>query len=202
MYTNTKEFEQMREDISDRDRLIVDNIPFVIFIAKRYVYINPDIDIEDLISVGTIGLIKAIDTYNQNRNRNASLNTYAGKCIKNEILMYIKKANKHSKTISFEDPIFDDGSEFPLTIEDIIADDKYNIERHIEWLWNRDITSTIIKELEPIDRQLIYLRYGFIDGECKTQEEVGNILGYAQSYISRKERIILNKLNKLYKKYI
>ena len=172
-----------------RSKLIEHNLRLVLYIAKRFE--SNKIELEDLVSVGVIGLVKAVDSFKTDKN--IKLATYASRCIENEILMYLRKVNRTQNDISLDEPlsIDDEGSE--LMIADIIpsTDDTYNIVE------NEDEKKYLIQTLTSLDdreRQIISLRYGLNGQEELTQKEVADLLDISQSYISRLEKKILKKL--------
>ena len=177
-------------DLSARDKLIEHNLRLVVFLAKKYE--NTKVDLEDLVSIGTIGLIKGIKTYSMNKN--IKLATYASRCIDNEILMFLRKNKKIKTEVSFDESLsFDlDGNE--LHLEDILGTDPDIVTRGLDEELNRNIVIQEINKLNTRDREIIVMRYGLITGEEKTQKEVAEILGISQSYISRIEKKVINKI--------
>ena len=177
-------------DLTARDKLIEHNLRLVVFLAKKYE--NTNVDLEDLVSIGTIGLIKGIKTYSMDKN--IKLATYASRCIDNEILMYLRK-NKRIKTeISFDESLsFDlDGNE--LHLEDILGTEPDVVTKGLEDDLNKKIVADEINKLAPRDKEIIIMRYGLNDSEEKTQKEVAEILGISQSYISRIEKKVIRKI--------
>ncbi len=180
-------------DTSARDKLIEHNLRLVVFLAKKYE--NTNIDLEDLVSIGTIGLIKGIKTYSPGKN--IKLATYASRCIDNEILMYLRK-NKRVKTeISFDESLsFDlDGNE--LHLEDILGTDPDVVTRGLEEDLNKKIIIEEINKLKPRDKQIIVMRYGLTSGKEMTQKDVAEVLGISQSYISRIEKKVIKKIKNI-----
>ncbi len=177
-------------DLAARDKLIEHNLRLVVFLAKKYE--NTKVDLEDLVSIGTIGLIKGIKTYSMNKN--IKLATYASRCIDNEILMFLRKNKKIKTEVSFDESLsFDlDGNE--LHLEDILGTDPDIVTRGLDEELNRNIVSQEINKLNTRDREIIVMRYGLVTGEEKTQKEVAEILGISQSYISRIEKKVINKI--------
>lgn len=172
-----------------RSQLIEHNLRLVLYIAKRYE--SKKIDLEDLVSVGVIGLVKAVDSFKQDKN--IKLATYASRCIENEILMFLRKVNRTQNEISLDEPvnIDDEGSE--LMIADIIpsCEDVYNI---VELKSDKKHLLSTLETLAPREKQIIALRYGLNGQEELTQKEVADLLQISQSYISRLEKKILKKL--------
>ncbi len=172
-----------------RSKLIEHNLRLVLYIAKRFE--SKKIDLEDLVSVGVIGLVKAVDSFKLDKN--IKLATYASRCIENEILMFLRKVNRTQNEISLDEPvnIDDEGSE--LMIADIIpsTDDVYDI---VELKSDKKHLLSILESLAPREKQIIALRYGLNGQEELTQKEVADLLQISQSYISRLEKKILKKL--------
>ena len=166
-------------DITARDKLIEHNLRLVVFLAKKYE--NTKVDLEDLVSIGTIGLIKGIKTYSMDKN--IKLATYASRCIDNEILMYLRKNKKIKTEVSFDESLsFDmDGNE--LHLEDILGTDPDIVTRGLEENLNKRIVIDEINKLSPRDREIIVLRYGLSNGQEMTQKDVAELLGISQSYI-------------------
>ena len=177
-------------DITARDKLIEHNLRLVVFLAKKYE--NTKVDLEDLVSIGTIGLIKGIKTYS--RDKNIKLATYASRCIDNEILMYLRKNKKIKTEVSFDESLsFDmDGNE--LHLEDILGTDPDIVTRGLEENLNKRIVIDEINKLPPRDREIIVLRYGLLNGQEMTQKDVAELLGISQSYISRIEKKVIRRI--------
>ena len=180
-------------DISARDTLIEHNLRLVVFLAKKYE--NTNIDLEDLVSIGTIGLIKGIKTYRLGKN--IKLATYASRCIDNEILMFLRKNKKIKTEISFDESLsFDlDGNE--LHLEDILGTEPDIVTKGLEDDLNKRIIVEEIDKLKPRDKQIIVMRYGLLTGKEKTQKEVAELLGISQSYISRIEKKDIKKIKNI-----
>ena len=180
-------------DISARDTLIEHNLRLVVFLAKKYE--NTNIDLEDLVSIGTIGLIKGIKTYRLGKN--IKLATYASRCIDNEILMFLRKNKKIKTEISFDESLsFDlDGNE--LHLEDILGTEPDIVTKGLEDDLNKRIIVEEIDKLKPRDKQIIVMRYGLLTGKEKTQKEVAELLGISQSYISRIEKKVIKKIKNI-----
>ena len=177
-------------DITARDKLIEHNLRIVVFLAKKYE--NTKVDLEDLVSIGTIGLIKGIKTYSMDKN--IKLATYASRCIDNEILMYLRKNKKIKTEVSFDESLsFDmDGNE--LHLEDILGTDPDIVTRGLEENLNKRIVIDEINKLSPRDREIIVLRYGLLNGQEMTQKDVAELLGISQSYISRIEKKVIRRI--------
>ncbi len=173
--------------------LIEHNLRLVVYIARKFN--NTGVDIEDLVSIGTIGLIKAVRTFDVSKN--IKLATYASRCIENEILMYLRKNNKKRSEISFDDPLNIDWDGNELKLSDIMGTDADIIYKNIESEVDRDLLKDAMKSLSRRERQILILRFGLIkSGNTKTQKDVADILGISQSYISRLEKRIIKKLKK------
>lgn len=186
-----KEYEA-RENA--RKRLIEHNLRLVVYIAKKFD--NTGVGVEDLISIGTIGLIKAINTFNPNKN--IKLATYASRCIENEILMYLRRNNKTKLEVSIDEPLNVDWDGNELLLSDILGTDEDVIYRDIETDVERRLLKGAIEKLSGRERMIIELRFGLnsLDGEEKTQKEVADMLGISQSYISRLEKKIMVRLKR------
>lgn len=182
------------ENISEyqRNLLIEHNLRLVVYIAKKFE--NTGINIEDLISIGTVGLMKAINTFRADRN--IKLATYASRCIENEILMYIRKNNIQKKEISIDEPLNVDWDGNVLLLSDILGSDADAVCRGIEEDEEKKIVRASIDTLKKREKIIIQLRFGMLDGKERTQKEVADMLGISQSYISRLEKKIINRLRK------
>lgn len=177
-----------------RKRLIEHNLRLVVYIAKKFD--NTGVGVEDLISIGTIGLIKAINTFNPNKN--IKLATYASRCIENEILMYLRRNNKTKLEVSIDEPLNVDWDGNELLLSDILGTDEDIIYRDIETDVEHRLLKGAIEKLSGRERMIIELRFGLnsLDGEEKTQKEVADMLGISQSYISRLEKKIMVRLKR------
>ncbi len=177
-----------------RKKLIEHNLRLVVYIAKKFD--NTGVGVEDLISIGTIGLIKGINTFNPNKN--IKLATYASRCIENEILMHLRKNSKTKLEVSIDEPLNVDWDGNELLLSDILGTDEDIIYRDMENDVERKLLFTAIAKLTGRERMIIELRYGLntADGEEKTQKEVADMLGISQSYISRLEKKIMLRLKK------
>lgn len=196
-----EEEKYLLENINDcdsRNRLIEHNLRLVVYIAKKFE--NTGINIEDLISIGTIGLIKSINTFNPDKN--IKLATYSSRCIENEILMYLRK-NSNSKTeISIDEPLNTDWDGNELLLSDILGTDPDIIHREIEEEVDKELLKEAMHKLSARELEIIKLRFGIDNTEEKTQKEVADMLGISQSYISRLEKKIINRLRKEINKMI
>lgn len=172
--------------------LIERNLRLVVYIARKFE--NTGIGVEDLISIGTIGLIKAINTFDPIKN--IKLATYASRCIENEILMYLRRNNKIRTEVSFDDPLNVDldGNEFLLS--DILGTENDIVHKNIEDEVDKELLKVAIRKLSTREKKIIELRFGLVGGNEKTQKEVADLLGISQSYISRLEKRIISRLKK------
>ena len=180
-------------NVEAKEKLIEHNLRLVVFLAKKYE--NTGVDLEDLVSIGNIGLIKGINTFTSSKN--IKLATYASRCIDNEILMYLRKNKKVKCEVSIDQALSLDGDGNELHLEDVIGTPKDLISKDIE---DRDDKALMIKEilnLKPRDREIMVLRYGLLGNEEYTQKEVADKLGISQSYISRIEKKVIKKLKLL-----
>ena len=182
-------------DIMAKDKLIEHNLRLVVFLAKKYE--NVKTDLEDLVSIGTIGLIKAINTYSIDKN--IKLATYASRCIDNEILMYLRKSKKTNSEVSFEESLSYDAEGNELHLEDIIGTDKDIVTKSIEEKDDKKLMFEEIDKLNKRDKEIMTMRYGLMGQEEKTQKEVADILGISQSYISRIEKKVIKRLRTIIK---
>ena len=180
------------EQVEARQELIEHNLRLVVYIARRFE--NTGINIEDLISIGTIGLIKAISTYKIDKN--IKLATYASRCIENEILMYLRKNANRKGEISFDEPLNTDWDGNELLLSDVLGTDADIVMRPIEEDVDRSLLATAIESLSPREKQIITLRFGLNGRKEQTQKEVADQLGISQSYISRLEKRIISRLKK------
>ena len=178
------------DDEDTRVRLVERNLRLVVYIAKRFE--NTGTGIEDLISIGTVGLMKAINTFRADKN--IKLATYASRCIENEILMHIRKHGGQRCEVSIDEPLNVDWDGNELLLSDILGNVEDTVSYELEQNEERRVVRDAIACLEPRERELIELRYGFGNGEEMTQKEVADLLGISQSYISRLEKRILSHL--------
>ena len=179
-----------------KQKLIEHNLRLVVYIARKFE--NTGISIEDLISIGTIGLIKAINTYNPDKN--IKLATYASKCIENEILMYLRKNSNQKTEISIDEPLNVDWDGNELLLSDILGTESDIIYKTLEEKIDKELLSEALNSLSSREKSIMDLRFGLINGYEKTQKEVADMLGISQSYISRLEKKIVSKLQKEIKK--
>ena len=175
-----------------KQKLIEHNLRLVVFIARRFE--NTGVNLEDLISIGTIGLIKAVNTYR--RDKNIKLATYASRCIENEILMYMRKISNQKTEISLDEPINMDYDGNELLLADILGTDEDMILRPLEDDVDLCILRQAVTELPEREREIVYMRFGLGGYKEQTQKEVAQIMGISQSYISRLEKRIMLKLRK------
>ena len=176
-----------------KEKLIEHNLRLVVFLAKKYE--NTGVDLEDLVSIGSIGLIKGINTFN--KSKNIKLATYISRCIDNEILMHLRKNKKVKQEISIEESLSYDSDGNELHLEDIIGTEKDSISKTIEENNDKKKMLEEILNLKPRDRDIMVLRYGLLGNDEFTQKEVADKLGISQSYISRIEKKVIKKLKVL-----
>ena len=181
-----------RGDESARQELIEHNLRLVVYISKRFE--NTGINIEDLISIGTIGLIKAVNTFKAGKN--IKLATYASRCIENEILMYLRKISSQRTEISFDEPLNTDWDGNELLLSDILGTDDDEVYRPLEDDADRQMLMEAISCLSERERSIIRMRFGLPGGKEYTQKEVADKMGISQSYISRLEKRIIDRLRK------
>lgn len=182
--------EEMENDPEKRMLLIEHNLRLVVYIAKKFE--NTGLVLEDLVSIGSIGLIKAINTFKPDKN--IKLATYASRCIENEILMYIRKNSQTKQEISIDEPLSCDWDGNELLLSDILGGDDEEIYRDIEMEEDRRLVREAIGRLGKRERQIIELRYGLSGQKELTQKEVADLLGISQSYISRLEKKIISRM--------
>lgn len=180
------------KDMEARQILVERNLRLVVYIAKKFE--NTGIGIEDLISIGTIGLMKAINTFNTDKK--IKLATYASRCIENEILMYLRRSNKSKGEISIDEPLNKDGDGNELLLSDILGTDNDITSRRIEDEVDKSLLRASMEKLNKREKNIMELRFGFNTGNEKTQKEVADMLGISQSYISRLEKKIISKMKK------
>ena len=182
-------------DLNARNKLIEHNLRLVVFLAKKYD--TTMYDLEDLVSIGTIGLIKGIKTYKLDKN--IKLATYASRCIDNEILMFLRKNKRRTKEVSFEDSINFDSEGNELKIEDVFGTEEDIVHKSIECQEDKTTLEEEIKNLDDRDREIIEFRYGLGGHKELTQKELADKLSISQSYISRIEKKVIKKLKNLMK---
>jgi len=182
------------EDGKARSALIEHNLRLVVYIAKKFD--NTSVGVEDLISIGTIGLIKAINTFKPDKN--IKLATYASRCIENEILMYLRRTSKTKLEVSIDEPLNVDWDGNELLLSDILGTDEDVIYKDIEDEIEKDLLKNAIDHLNPREKKIVELRFGLKqpDGMEMTQKEVADLMGISQSYISRLEKKIMKRLKK------
>ena len=179
-------------DMSVKSTLIERNLRLVVYIARKFE--NTGVYVEDLISIGTIGLIKAINTFNPNKN--IKLATYASRCIENEILMYLRKNSNMRMEVSIDEPLNVDWDGNELLLSDILGTDNDVICRDLENEVDKTLLKDALKKLNPRERTIMELRFGLNNSSEKTQKEVADMLGISQSYISRLEKRIISRQKK------
>ena len=175
-----------------RATLIEHNLRLVVYISKKFE--SSGVNMEDLISIGTIGLIKAVNTFKMDKN--IKLATYASRCIENEILMYLRRANRTKGEVSLDEPLNIDWDGNELLLSDVLGTDQDVIYTHLEEEVNRKLLHYAMDKLSGREKQLMEMRYGLISGREMTQKEVADELGISQSYISRLEKKIIGRLRK------
>jgi RNA polymerase sporulation-specific sigma factor len=182
------------EDGTARAKLVEHNLRLVVYIAKKFD--NTGVGVEDLISIGTIGLIKAINTFNPEKK--IKLATYASRCIENEILMYLRRTSKLKMEVSIDEPLNVDWDGNELLLSDILGTDEDTIYRNIENEVDKTLLNKAMEKLTKREQTIIQLRFGLntADGNERTQKEVADYLGISQSYISRLEKKIMKRLRK------
>ena len=177
-------------DMEARNKLIEHNVRLVVFLAKKYE--NTGYDLEDLVSIGSIGLIKGINTYKMDKN--IKLATYCSRCIANEILMFLRKNKRRKSEISFEDALNYDAEGNELHLEDILGTDDDIVYKEFENKIDKKMLENELNSLSDRERHIMKLRYGLNNTEEYTQKEVANMLGISQSYISRIEKKVIKRL--------
>ncbi|SHH12209.1 RNA polymerase sporulation sigma factor SigE [Tepidibacter thalassicus] len=186
------------KDENVKSILIERNLRLVVYISRKFE--NTGLDIEDLISIGTIGLIKAVNTFKLDKN--IKLATYASRCIENEILMYLRKNSKKKVEVSFDEPLNVDLDGNELLLSDVLGTENDEIYKLIEEEIDKELLQIALDKLSNREKQIMELRFGLQNGNEKTQKEVANILGISQSYISRLEKKIIFRLKKEMKKFV
>ena len=192
-----EEEEKLLENLENNDEeakktLVERNLRLVVYISKKFE--NTGIEIEDLISIGTIGLMKAINTFNVSKN--IKLATYASRCVENEILMYLRRTNKTKGEISIDEPLKQDGDGNELLLSDILGTENDITSKNIEDEVDKKLLRNSMKNLNDREKHIMELRFGFCTGDEKTQKEVADMLGISQSYISRLEKKIIGKMKR------
>ena len=181
-----------RGDEAARRLLIEHNLRLVVYLAKRFE--NTGVNLEDLISIGTIGLIKAVNTFNSEKR--IKLATYASRCIENEILMHLRKIGSQKTEVSFDEPLNTDWDGNELLLSDVLGTDEDEVCRALEDDAERRVLMEAVSTLEGREREIILLRFGLLDGREYTQKEAAARLGISQSYISRLEKRIIEQLRR------
>lgn len=179
-------------DNEAKDILVEHNLRLVVFLAKKFENSGPEM--EDLVSVGTIGLIKAINSFKPDKQ--IKLATYASRCIENEILMYLRKLSKRKQEVSLDEPLNVDGEGNELLLADILGTDSDAVYNHIENQVERQLLEEGLSKLSKREQQIIEMRFGLDGNDERTQKEVADMLGISQSYISRLEKKIIGRLKK------
>ena len=191
--------KKLETDDTIKQILIERNLRLVVYISRKFE--NTGIDIEDLISIGTIGLIKAVNTFKLNKN--IKLATYASRCIENEILMYLRKNNKKKIEVSFDETLNIDVDGNELLLSDVLGTENDEIYKIIEEEIDKDLLVMALDRLSDREKQIMELRFGLATrGRERTQKEVATMLGISQSYISRLEKKIISRLKKEMKKFV
>ncbi|GAA4715642.1 RNA polymerase sporulation sigma factor SigE [Brevibacillus fulvus] len=185
-------------DAAVRSMLIERNLRLVVYIARKFE--NTGINIEDLVSIGTIGLIKAVNTFDPEKN--IKLATYASRCIENEILMYLRRNNKIRSEVSFDEPLNIDWDGNELLLSDVLGTENDTIYKNIEDQVDRKLLKKALDKLSERERIIMELRFGLAGEEEKTQKDVADLLGISQSYISRLEKRIIKRLRKEFNKMV
>ena len=201
-FTPTEEAEMLARltngEEGIKDKLIEHNLRLVVYIARRFE--NTGIDTDDLVSVGTIGLIKGINSFNVEKN--IKLATYASRCIENEILMHLRRHAKVRSEVSFDEPLNTDWEGNELVLSDVMGTESDCVYKKIESGVESELLKTALTKLKGREREIMELRYGLLGGEEKTQREVADMLGISQSYISRLEKKIIVRLKKEFAKMV
>lgn len=182
--------KSMNGDKKARDILVEHNLRLVVYLSKKYE--NTKVDLEDLVSIGTIGLIKGVNTYKLDKK--IKLATYASRCIDNEILMYLRKNKKRKTEISLEDSLSYDSEGNELHLSDILGTEPDIVTKGIERETEKNIMEVEINKLNKREKQIMTLRYGLFNNEEMTQKDVANMLGISQSYISRIEKKVIKRI--------
>ena len=177
-------------DPAARDELITHNLRLVVYLAKKYE--GSGVPSEDMVSIGTIGLIKAVNTFTPERS--IKLATYASRCIGNEILMYLRKSSNRRQEASIDEPLNIDGDGNELLLSDVLSSEENQVGQRLEQDAERASLRRSVEMLSPRERQIMELRFGLLDGVERTQKEVADAIGISQSYISRLEKRIIRQL--------
>ena len=180
-------------DEKAKSKLIEHNLRLVVFLAKKYE--NTGVDLEDLVSIGSVGLIKGVNTYKPGKN--IKLATYASRCIDNEILMFLRKNKRRRGEVSFEDNLSFDSEGNELHLEDVLGTDSDVVTKGLEEETNKKLLYEEIEKLGERDKKIMIMRYGLYNSEEMTQKDVAKLLGISQSYISRIEKKVIRRLKLL-----
>lgn len=181
-----------KENFQHRELLVIHNLRLVVYIARKFE--NTGVGIEDLVSIGTIGLIKAVNTFRPSKK--IKLATYASRCIENEILMYLRKISKSKNELSFDEPLNVDWDGNELLLSDVLGSDSDSVNRNIEYQDEKKQLLRCVKNLSEREQQIMTMRFGLFGSKEYTQKQVADILGISQSYISRLEKRIVEKLKR------
>lgn len=181
-----------------KDKLIEHNLRLVVYIARKFD--NSGVDLDDLISIGTIGLIKAINSFKSDKN--IKLATYASRCIENEILMYLRRIVRIKTEVSFDEPLNTDFEGNELLLSDVLGTESDLVSGNIETSVEKELLKAALSKLNDREKLIMTLRFGLNDGKEYTQKEVADRLGISQSYISRLEKKIIGRLKKDISKYL
>ena len=179
-------------DKDAKDKLIIHNLRLVVYLARKFE--NTGVQTEDLISIGTIGLIKAVETFKSEKK--IKLATYASRCIENEILMHLRRTTKLKLEVSFDEPLNVDWDGNELLLSDVLGTDPDVVSRDMEDEVERDLLQKALSKLSERERDIIDLRFGLKDGQAQTQKQVADAMGISQSYISRLEKRIMKRLKR------
>lgn len=184
--------QMMLGDELAKQKLIEHNLRLVVYVAKKFV--SSEVDIEDLISIGSLGLIKAINSFKIDKN--IKIATYASKCIENEILMYLRKISKQKQVVSLDEPLSTDGEGNELVLFDVVPSSAECPQESVEKMTEKDILWSVINKLNKREKDIMVMRFGLSGGDELTQKEVADTLGISQSYISRLEKKIVVRIKK------
>ena len=188
----------MDGDQEAKSKLIEHNLRLVVYIAKKFE--NTGINIEDLISIGSIGLIKAVNTFNPEKN--IKLATYASRCIENEILMYLRRNSKRKTEVSFDEPLNVDWDGNELLLSDVLGTEENLITKELDLNVDKNLLRTALSKLSGREKQIMEMRFGLDGHKEQTQKDVAEQLGISQSYISRLEKRIIKRLKKEFNKMV
>lgn len=190
---------RLTKDAADVKKILIErNLRLVVYVARKFE--NTGINIEDLISIGSIGLIKAINTFDPGKN--IKLATYASRCIENEILMHLRKTHNTKTEISIDEPLNTDWDGNELLLSDVLGTDSDEISKHLDDEVDKELLYNALSRLSSREKRIMELRFGLQNGNEKTQKEVADMLGISQSYISRLEKRIIERLKKEFTKLV